>query len=245
MTGVVPLPQPHDEDGETSLEEAQRIVEALERQGVRDSSESDVRLVDVQDSIAEFRSQVRILTDLDTMPCLGGGSLDMLAVDLRPFGLRQAEGLTSPSEVRQLLDRVLKNLESFVQGAPGGIVVETWPTSMVEEAFKDRLVAFVATRLRSLSHPTDGDRDATVDPSGSGIPGVRFRVDTVSTGLRVYSSPSYFFTPSVVFGAPTSPVHGVIQPGRYVFGAGKLGASPQFDFSEYDVPPHTSASLAI
>jgi hypothetical protein len=74
-------------------------------------------------------------------------------------------------------------------------------------------------------------------------PGLRFRVITRTHGLRVHWSPAYFFNPNNVFGSPTSPVDGWIQPGKYKFGAVGPNFPLRFDSATFNIPPLTQATL--
>jgi hypothetical protein len=61
-------------------------------------------------------------------------------------------------------------------------------------------------------------------------PGANFFVASASAGLRVHWSGAYRISPNY-FGAPTSPVNGVLQAGRYTFGVdgGAYGSNIQWD----------------
>lgn len=72
---------------------------------------------------------------------------------------------------------------------------------------------------------------------------MQIRVHTQTAGLRVHYTPSYFFTPNQVLGAPTTPVDGWVQPGRYKFGAMGKGFPLKFDPADFDIPPQTEAHL--
>jgi hypothetical protein len=72
--------------------------------------------------------------------------------------------------------------------------------------------------------------------------GLKFRVVTQTRGLRVHYSPSYFISWKV-FGAPTSPVEGWIQPGQYKFGAVGTNYAFRYDPADFEIPPRTEAIL--
>jgi hypothetical protein len=106
--------------------------------------------------------------------------------------------------------------------------------SSVEEAvsmFSDALIVFLTTRFSA--------RQSNISTS----PGLRFRVITQRQGLRVHWTPSYFFNPANVFGSPTSPIDGWIQPGTYKFGAVGPGFLLKFDPANFHIPPLNEAQL--
>lgn len=72
-----------------------------------------------------------------------------------------------------------------------------------------------------------------------------FRVDCAHNHGRVHYSPAYFFDPSLVFGAPSTPVHGHIYPGIYLFGVMYPGQQVTFDAAKFSIPPLTSATLQV
>jgi hypothetical protein len=106
--------------------------------------------------------------------------------------------------------------------------------------FQTQLTSFLGARL--LGTPSN-----VPPPLASNAPsGVWFRVDTASSGLRVYYAPVYWHSNQHVLNYPTTPVSGFINAGRYHFGAAPPGQMAQFDFSaSYKLPPDSNAYLAM
>jgi hypothetical protein len=79
----------------------------------------------------------------------------------------------------------------------------------------------------------------------SGLSRLGFTVETSSLGLRVHYSPTYLFKQWDVFGNTlTTPVHGRILPGSYVFGVMGSGMrEPRFSDAIFHVPPQNHAHL--
>jgi hypothetical protein len=73
-------------------------------------------------------------------------------------------------------------------------------------------------------------------------PGVFFSVFTRRRGLRVHYSPS-FFIEWRVFGSPTSPVRGWIQPGLYKFATEGYRFPLAVDPGDYKIPPPHGGAL--
>lgn len=130
------------------------------------------------------------------------------------------------------VDSLEINLESLVSQiweGTGRLV----PVKIVDaiDFFQSRLTGFLSTRLAAAS---------TIAPQ-TGLP---FKVDTKSTGLRVYYAPVYWHSNQGVLNYPSTPVNGSIHSGKYHFGAAVPGQQPQFDFSaSYKLPPDTKAYL--
>jgi hypothetical protein len=227
---------------------AQQIVEMFKTQAAQGISPGNSHFRDVQESVAHFGFQIRLLEDASLgVPCLMTALADLIPVDLRGVGLSITKGSPKRSKLLDNMDRVTANLEKFtrnVSQTTGQVSVEMWPASVVNNAFTTKLTEFLTDRLHFLTGHQRGSKSPD-NPSDDPVAGIKFRVNTKSRGLQVYYSPCYFFTPTVVFNAPSTPVYSWIQPGRYVFGAGRAGAPPIFDFAEYDVPPQTQAVLGI
>lgn len=99
-----------------------------------------------------------------------------------------------------------------------------------QQKFENGLTDFVSVRGAGSQGP------------GYTTTGLKFRVVTQTRGLRVHYSPSYFMSWRV-FGAPTSPVDGWIQPGQYKFGAVGTNYSFRYDSADFEIPPRTEAIL--
>jgi hypothetical protein len=101
-------------------------------------------------------------------------------------------------------------------------------------AFRGRVIDFLTDRFA-------GRAQAGVSPS----PGVRFKVISKNHGERVHYSPAYFLKLSTVFGAPTTPVIGWIQPGRYIFSVVGMHGHMSIDPGQHSIPPSVSAHLTV
>ncbi len=71
-----------------------------------------------------------------------------------------------------------------------------------------------------------------------GVPSNTYRITVRSPtiGARVSYSPCYFINYTVL-ASPTSPVHGYIAPGRYVFMVTTTGQTSLYDPGQFDIPP--------
>jgi hypothetical protein len=99
-----------------------------------------------------------------------------------------------------------------------------------QQRFENGLTDFVSVRGAGSQGP------------GYTSAGLKFRVVTETRGLRVHYTPSYFISWRV-FGAPTSPVDGWIQPGQYKFGAVGTNYTFRYDSADFEIPPRTEAIL--
>ena len=100
--------------------------------------------------------------------------------------------------------------------------------------FRGSVIDFLTDRFA-------GRAQAGVSPS----PGIRFKVISQNHGERVHYSPAYFLKLSTVFGAPTTPVVGWIQPGRYLFSVVGMNGQMRIDPGHYSIPPSVSAQLTV
>jgi hypothetical protein len=199
-----------------SRDRSEELVDAVIPVGDRDR----IALHDVQNTLEHFNRQQRVLLHLDLgFPCVdmpGGVPLPIgLPIELLPEDAKTA--------------RTRLSNESSQLGFGDQEVRQRDP----EEArgfLRRRLVPFLASRI------------ATSKSAGPGVPtgtGYQFRVETPGrSGLRVHYSPAYFFDPRNVFGSVLStPVDGLLLPGRYVFGAMALSAGLKWDLTAvYRVP---------
>lgn len=76
-------------------------------------------------------------------------------------------------------------------------------------------------------------------------PGHQIEVHTLQSGERVHYSPAYFQKVSTVFGSPTTPVPGWIQPGLYTFSLMKTVGIMAFDPGQYSIPPSMKIHLMV
>jgi hypothetical protein len=229
MTGVaVPDPEWRDAaDAEVrgpAEELAERLVyadgsEDLFEAVVEVGRGENLELQDVHSSLEQFNRQHRVLLHLDVgFPCVdvpGGVPLPV------------ALSLEAPDEDAETA-RVRLTGESEQLRLGDGEVHPHHPDE-ARGFLRRRLAPFLASRIAT-------GRDAALAPPNNGFP---FRVETPGrTGLRVHYSPAYFFDPTNVFGSVLStPVDGLLLPGRYVFGTMAPPASPTWDLAAtYRVP---------
>jgi hypothetical protein len=119
----------------------------------------------------------------------------------------------------------LRNLDEMDLALKDPERLQVHSSSEVRDFFEQRLQDFVTDRFRA--------RQSDI----SELPGLPVRVRTHSHGLMAYYSPAYFFDDTQVLNGPTTPTVGWIQPGRYVFGAGRPGKPADFDLTaEYRIP---------
>jgi hypothetical protein len=116
------------------------------------------------------------------------------------------------------------------------------PFGPVEPSKPDEAAGHLRKRLQGFLETRFSARQSNISQS----PGLKLKVVTQTHGKRVHKSPAYFFNPNLYFAAPTTPVVGWIQPGRYIFGVqGPRDPQPLFDSAEFDIPPTTSARLNV
>jgi hypothetical protein len=109
--------------------------------------------------------------------------------------------------------------------------VRGYSTGESRSFVRSRLIDFVRNRF---SPP----------PVNAVISAIPFTVINNINGLTIYYSPAYFFVTNNVFGAPSSPVHGTIRAGRYMFGGAGPSFPKQFETgSHFDIPKLSTAVL--
>ncbi len=202
----------------------------------------DIYLPDILESVEAFKLQARILSGWNRgFPCLDLNRSDSEVPIPLSLGLESILPLVfpeGPDFIDRLQARFFENLTELIYRWRWGTVFSAWginvKTVAVSEAtsfLTDRLSDFLAVRF--------GSRQSNVSTQ----PGTLFTV-TCSPGLRAYYTPAYWLQVQHVLNYPTSPAKGWVQPGRYYFGAAKLGQAPGFDFSAYyDIPPDNHAQL--
>ena len=197
------------------------------------SESSEIFVADVESDVDRFGSQLRFcIEDGLSFPCLRlrGGD---------PLPLDWTFGADIPSSDRDSAHRILhcsfdhldrRAIEGLFADESGFELIYNEPEE-VKGFFGHRLIQFLTSRFKSSK-----STQATL--------GLTFKVVTSSTGLRIHYSHAYQLSPKRVFGSPTSPVTGYIQPGRYIFGVAGAGlSSPKFSDAEFDIPPSTQADL--
>ena len=111
--------------------------------------------------------------------------------------------------------------------------------------FIEQLLPFLRTRLDYARQQAGWGRPP-VEAEVAISPGLELKVHTARNHGRVHYSRAYFFNPHDVFGTPTTPATGWIQPGIYIFGVQYPGNSmPVFDQAQFEIPPTTEATLMI
>jgi hypothetical protein len=139
-----------------------------------------------------------------------------------------------------------------------GFLLRPLTPTEAKKNFSDGLVAFLTVRLTVVTSnlsitdrqaiESGGARLALSSPKAASVsPGVQFRVFTQHNGQRVRYTMSYFpdFSNPPVFGAPTSPVDGWIQPGLWKFGVDGPRSPLGFDPANFPVPPLKEAHLVV
>lgn len=91
-------------------------------------------------------------------------------------------------------------------------MLESWGLNAEQRAKREArkslvqsVTQFVSARIAAKQQPAHPSR-------------LRLRVHTQTTGGRVIVTPAAVFNGGTIFGAPTSPVDGLIDPGIYLFG---------------------------
>jgi hypothetical protein len=113
------------------------------------------------------------------------------------------------------------------RGFEGEPNIRDYDEGSVRAFFRDRLHRFLVGRVQGLGSEFPHS------------PGLRIRVETKSSGLRVHYSEACFFNPrKVLSGELTTPVIGWLPPSWYLFGLSASGQPPKFDLDrEYEIPP--------
>jgi hypothetical protein len=173
--------------------------------------------------------------------------------DLPMFATEMADGLVpldmrawlSPASMvtRALYRDVARDLVSDVVHASEASAhpIVPVPPDSASESFVSRLADFVRTRL---SAGGGGDANQRIDDP-YGPPGTLITVQTRRRGLRVYYSPFYWLTDDRVFGAPTTPVQGYLEPGDYRFGCSGRGQTMSWDPGRFEIPRLTDVVLQV
>jgi hypothetical protein len=236
---------------ESLTEELMQNIEYRTDQTFR--SDSQIYLADVEAAIERFNMQVKVsqrygspllcvVYDDDLIPLDWAGS----------FGIFWAVVRDSSANVQEMY---LQRLRTIVESSFYRLCLEQANIRTIQ-AKSDEVMLFMRRGLVSFLSARIAAKRIFVNRLGnlfSGAAGrkqglatnrgLRFRVITKQHGLRVHYSPSYFFNPSHVFGSPTSPVDGWIQPGRYKFGAVGPGFPLRFEPADFDIPPLRKAQL--
>lgn len=189
-------------------------------------------VIDLQSSVDRFKTQVQAFDKQKArFPCIMRAGDPPLPVD--PKALPRFD--TSPLGAE--FDNEAETPKLNTENLP----IELLPTEDVARFFISRLSSFLHSRLSASAVRS---RHAYTSPSGP--VGLRFDVTTLTPGLNVHYTSQFFFISTLFFGAPTTPVRGYIQPGRWHFGTSQGNSAITFDFhTVYDVPTVSSAHLAV
>ncbi len=203
--------------------------------------ESEVFLADVEADAQAFSAQLRTAarSGLKEVPCVAFGNSGPVPLDYMDFfklsisDPRESYDFPIGSRSLRYAFRKMRGEMREFFGGPSISITVAHPMEALG-MFRSRVIDFLTDRFA-------GRAQAGVGPS----PGVRFKVITQNQGERVHYSPAYFLKTSTVFGAPTSPVIGWIQPGRYVFATVGANGRMRFDPGQFSVPPSVSAQLTV
>jgi hypothetical protein len=212
-------------------------VEAGKHQGA--SERLPIYVADVETAVSRFSLQLRFWQELGSgFPCFRPKGEEPLLIDMLGGFAPASESQLSPFPekywvaILQMGTELWRRWAAFVRPSPSrGLPLSECSTEEARESFASRLAAFLTLRYRAKVQVM------------SFSPGLQFKVVTTNPGLRVHYSPAYFFNPWNVFGGPTTPVYGWIQPGRYIFGAVGPDFPMQFESGHFDMPPSTEARL--
>jgi len=193
------------------------------------SGKIDIYTVDVEVALEQYEVQFRLHRDLGKpFPCLVSDHTKYpCPINLLP-GIAPWVGFDYIRAGRTLGPRLLFTIFDYLEADLFG-----FGEVRIEYFEPERTIEFLRARLRDFLTTRFGARRSDISKS----PGIWVRVEAASSGLRVHYSPAYFFDSTNILNAPTTPVFGWMQPGRYLFGASHPGHKPQFDFTaEYDIP---------
>lgn len=225
---------PRDDNARSARQLTEKLLDAIETRHpvLADGNDEplDIPIADIVMTVERFTQQYWLLNEIGApFWCLTAGKDTPIPLDLgwtvSPRASTQSRDLW-----RRLADSTVRELSGLVARSSLGEF----------DPVEARL--FLGARLQSFLNTRFSARESDI----SKRPGIEVRVDTRSRGLRVHVSPAYFFNSTTVFGTPTTPVIGWLQPGRYVFGASKPGKPADFDrYGEYNVPGTPRVALSL
>jgi hypothetical protein len=235
------MTEPSGEDRERAAVLVQQLFD--EDAGALVQTDEDLVIFDVERDLARFRFDLDLLDSV----ALPAAALRLPHDDeLVPVSLSALIG--EPLE-RGFIDIGLFprrfELPYRLERAMSASAFEAISTEDARRSLLRRATDFLATRMAAVADGTGltallhmpRRRGAAPTPT----PGCNFAVTTDSHGLRVHWSGSYGLSKNY-FGHPTTPVGGVLQAGRYLFGVdgGAYGNDPQWDTSVVVLPgpPH-------
>jgi hypothetical protein len=218
---------------------------------VPDGLREDLRLGDVVHDAERFGAQYRYAKDNGLpLPLLRSVENQTYALPVNadsaffPQG-RPANAVEAAEALRRSAEEPLEGLDTRM--------LELADPEEVASSFRGRLGEFLTARFRGVEQMREADAEgppwmAAAPPADTTTltvtaQGILFQVFTQTQGLRVHFHPAYWHDANRVFGQPSSPVVGYLQPGRYVFGATGPHLALRFDPAEYDVPGTGRADL--
>ncbi len=105
---------------------------------------------------------------------------------------------------------------------------------------REQLIEFLATRI-AMEHIAKKRLSGGMSNTPNFL---SITVSSQAVGARVSYSPSYFIN-YLPLAAPTSPVQGIVLPGRYIFRLTKPGPQHLVDQQVFDIPPSFNISLMV
>lgn len=191
-------------------------------------------VADLEPSIERFARQVELLEKAKRpFPCvwMEGAVPHPTVVDLEACLMAAGLPILFGAEATVSREQLMKSVESAMRSSR--LAMTTAHVDDARHYFRSRLLSHVRSRLFGLGNPK------APPPPVQALP---FRVFSETRGTRVHVSPAYFFDPTRVFGAPTSPATGALQPGVYIFGVARPDGV-WFDSAEFEVPRDPEAYL--
>lgn len=183
-----------------------------------------MHMADVEDNLDKLKGQVRYLQQEGStnMPCVPVGDvlipLSTEEVWRQRHDRDHESGYNGPMELAKSIsiDCALSNVERH-------------------------LSPFLADRMAASRYFAIGGFAS----GGGGSPHMlSVVVHSKTVGARVSYSPAYFVN-YIALAAPTTPVQGVLDPGRYIFMLTAPGPVRLIDSQVFDVPPTFSISLMV
>jgi hypothetical protein len=228
--------KPRDEDTYQAKLTADRLLNNIgtgERQYT--SEKLDIYLADVESTVDSFDLQLRLLRRYELgFPSIVHQETEPIPISIA--GIFWPNWFVSEIQFEPFLEEFLfmpRRVWLEISGRlyeNSGFKVELMEYEKTIQYLRRGLEQFLATRFSA--------RRSDISQS----PGLFFRVFTRRRGLRIHYSPS-FFIEWRVFGSPTSPVGGWIQPGLYKFAAVGHRFPFTVDPGDYEIPPRTEAHL--
>jgi hypothetical protein len=197
-----------------------------------------IALADVEADVDQFTDQYKYCSENSlSMPCFEDNKTEPLPINLAGIvypSIRSSAVYQKYDLAQAMLTLLPEQVSEIAESS--GLAYSEYSPEDARNFFSRRLRKFLVPRVK-----TSNAKDTRRAPHQ----GLRFKVHTYKSGLRVHYMPAYWFNPNQVFGSPTTPVEGWITPGRYRFGAVGRTYSLRFDDGEFDIPPAEEAHLQI